>query len=31
VALENLSDQKAASALFGLFRELAASSSAKQH
>jgi hypothetical protein len=31
VALENLSDQKAASALLGLFRELAASSSAKQH
>jgi hypothetical protein len=31
VALENLSDQKAATALIGLFRELAASSSAKQH
>jgi len=31
VALENLSDQKAASGLLGLFRELAASSSAKQH
>jgi hypothetical protein len=31
VALQNLSDQKAASALLGLFRELAASSSAKQH
>ena len=31
VALENLSDQKAASALLGRFRELAASSSAKQH
>ncbi len=31
VALENLPDQKAASALLGLFRELAASSSAKQH
>jgi len=31
VALENLSDQKAASALLGLFRELASSSSAKQH
>jgi hypothetical protein len=31
VALENLSDQKAASALLGLFRELAASSSAIQH
>jgi hypothetical protein len=31
VALENLSDQKSASALLGLFRELAASSSAKQH
>ena len=31
VVLENLSDQKAASALLGLFRELAASSSAKQH
>ena len=31
VALDNLSDQKAASALLGLFRELAASSSAKQH
>ena len=31
VALENLSDQKAATALLGLFRELAASSSAKQH
>ena len=31
VALENLSDHKAASALLGLFRELAASSSAKQH
>ena len=30
VALENLSDQKAATALLGLFRELAASSSAKQ-
>jgi hypothetical protein len=31
VALENLSDEKAAAALLGLFRELAASSSAKQH
>jgi len=31
VALANLSDQKAAAALLGLFRELAASSSAKQH
>jgi hypothetical protein len=31
VALKNLSDQKAAAALLGLFRELAASSSAKQH
>jgi hypothetical protein len=31
VALENLSDQKAAAALLGLFRELAVSSSAKQH
>lgn len=31
VALENLSDQKSATALLGLFRELAASSSAKQH
>jgi hypothetical protein len=31
VALENLSDQKAAASLLGLFRELAASSSAKQH
>jgi hypothetical protein len=31
VALEHLSDQKEASALLGLFRELAASSSAKQH
>jgi hypothetical protein len=31
VALENLCDQKAAAALLGLFRELAASSSAKQH
>ncbi len=31
VALENLSDQKTTSALLGLFRELAASSSAKQH
>jgi hypothetical protein len=31
VALENLADQKAATALLGLFRELAASSSAKQH
>ena len=31
VALQNLSDQKAATALLGLFRELAASSSAKQH
>lgn len=31
VALENLSDQKAASSLLSLFRELAASSSAKQH
>ncbi len=31
VALENLSNQKAATALLGLFRELAASSSAKQH
>jgi len=30
VALENLSDQKAAAALLGLFGELAASSSAKQ-
>jgi hypothetical protein len=31
VALKNLSDQKAAASLLGLFRELAASSSAKQH
>jgi hypothetical protein len=31
VALENLSDEKSATALIGLFRELAASSSAKQH
>ena len=31
VALESLSDQKSAAALLGLFRELAASSSAKQH
>ena len=31
VALENLSDQKTTAALLGLFRELAASSSAKQH
>lgn len=31
VALENLSDQKAAASVLGLFRELAASSSAKQH
>ena len=31
VALKNLSDQKSATALLGLFRELAASSSAKQH
>ena len=31
VALENLSDQQAATALLGLFRELAVSSSAKQH
>lgn len=31
VALENLTDQKAAASLLGLFRELAASSSAKQH
>ena len=31
VALENLSNHKAAAALLGLFRELAASSSAKQH
>ena len=31
VTLENLSDQKAAVALLNLFRELAASSSAKQH
>lgn len=31
VALDSLSDQKSASALLGLFRELAASSSAKQH
>ena len=31
VALENLSDQKAAASLLSLFRELAASSSAKQH
>jgi hypothetical protein len=31
IALENLSDQKSAAALLGLFRELAASSSAKQH
>lgn len=31
VTLENLSDQKAAASLLGLFRELAASSSAKQH
>lgn len=31
VALENLADQDAAASLLGLFRELAASSSAKQH
>lgn len=31
VVLENLSNQKSAAALLGLFRELAASSSAKQH
>jgi hypothetical protein len=31
VALDHLSDAKSASALLGLFRELAASSSAKQH
>jgi hypothetical protein len=31
VALENLSDQKSTASLLGLFRELAASSSAKQH
>jgi hypothetical protein len=31
VALENLSDQKTAAALLGMFRELAVSSSAKQH
>jgi hypothetical protein len=31
VGLENLDDEKAATALMGLFRELAASSSAKQH
>ena len=31
VALENLSDEKSATTLMGLFRELAASSSAKQH
>jgi len=31
VTLENLSNQQAAAALLGLFRELAASSSAKQH
>lgn len=31
VALENLSDQKTTAALLGLFRELAASSSAKQY
>ena len=31
VPLENLSDQKSAASLLGLFRELAASSSAKQH
>jgi hypothetical protein len=31
VALENLSDQKSAASLLSLFRELAASSSAKQH
>lgn len=31
VALEHLSDEKSATALLGLFRELAASSSAKQH
>lgn len=31
VALDNLSDQKAAASVLGLFRELAASSSAKQH
>jgi hypothetical protein len=31
VALENLSDEKSAASLLGLFRELAASSSAKQH
>ena len=31
VALDHLSDEKSATALIGLFRELAASSSAKQH
>jgi hypothetical protein len=31
VALDSLSDQKTAAGLLGLFRELAASSSAKQH
>jgi hypothetical protein len=31
VALDNLSDQQSAASLLGLFRELAASSSAKQH
>ena len=31
VALDNLSDQRSAASLLGLFRELAASSSAKQH
>ncbi len=31
VALDHLSDEKSATALLGLFRELAASSSAKQH
>ena len=31
VSLDSLSDQKSATALLGLFRELAASSSAKQH
>ncbi|MGO8986311.1 MAG: hypothetical protein ACLPHI_07995 [Terriglobales bacterium] len=31
VALKNLADQESAAALLGLFRELAASSSAKQH
>jgi len=31
VALDTLSDQNSAAGLMGLFRELAASSSAKQH